>query len=192
MQKISYVLGCLLGASTLVTALPSRADIPPIDACSSEGSSCDNVDGPDKSGICTTAQCSRRLPDGSFMTYDCLRCVALGGGGGASPGGGGGMGGEVTEPPLTGGTANSTGGTSNATGGKASTGGTTNASGGASSTTGGVATQTGGAAGSSGAAGKGDGDDGGCSVSPLRAERGLAALMTALGLSALFVSRRRR
>jgi len=211
MRKFSCVLGCLLGASSLVTALPSYADIPPRDACMEEGSTCDNVGGDEKPGVCVTGECFRRLPDGTYMTYDCLRCVAPGGEGGASAGGAGGAGGEVTDPPVTGGTTSATGGTTSATGGTTSatggttntaggptqaTGGTTSTTGGKTSTTGGTTSTTGGTTsstgGASGEAGKSHDDDGGCSVSPLRAERGLAALMTAVGLAALLVSRRRR
>jgi hypothetical protein len=191
MHKFSYVLGCLLGASALAIALPGYADIPPVDYCSVEGSTCNNADGVDKAGICSAAQCSRRLPDGTFMTYACFHCVAPGGEGGAGAGGEGGAGGGGAPPPLTGGTTGTTGGAATSTGGKASTtGGSVNATGGKASTTGGSANATGGSAGASGKTGKDD--DGGCSLTPLGAERGLAGLMAALGLSALFLSRRRR
>jgi hypothetical protein len=204
MRKFSYVLGCLLGASSLVTALPSYADIPPRDACMEKGSTCDNVGGDEKPGVCVVGECFRRMADGTYLSYDCLRCVAPGGEGGASAGGAGGAGGEVTDPPVTGGTTSATGGTTSATGGTTNTaggptqatGGTTNSTGGTTSSTGGTTSSTGGTTsstgGASGEAGKSHDDDGGCSVSPLRAERGLAALMTAVGLAALLVSRRRR
>jgi hypothetical protein len=173
MHKFSYVVGCLLGASALVVSLPGYADIPPPDYCSVEGATCNNASGNEKAGTCSAAQCSRRLPDGSFMSYDCFRCVAPAvGEGGASSGGVGGGG----APAHTGGTVSTTGGAAATTGGH-------------SSATGGQTSATGGAAGAGGDTTK---DDGGCSLSPLAAQRGLAGLMTALGLSALFFARRRR
>lgn len=185
MNHIRCLLGCLVVASTLLTAVPSYADIPPPDSCTSVGAVCANagVDA-DRPGVCTMATCSRPTPGGS-VTYDCLRCIAGGGAGGAGGTGGatteGGSGGEETDP---------TGGTASATGGANSTGGAAPSSGGKSAS-GGTMSTTGGQAGASGAAPKND-DDGGCSVSPVGAERGVAALLAALGLSALFVARRRR
>lgn len=72
--------------------------MPPLDACSNAGSSCNNA-GPDgnQSGTCQSARCRRSLPmydpnvDGGVCfvdtEYDCLLCVAGGEGGSAGSSG---------------------------------------------------------------------------------------------------------
>ncbi|HWA78404.1 MAG TPA: hypothetical protein VG937_38980 [Polyangiaceae bacterium] len=171
--------------STLGMPALARADIPPPDSCTTADAACSNA-GPEHNqpGQCAPAKCMRARPDGT-ITYDCLRCVSSAGNGGSGNGGG---------ATITGGSGSTTGGTASSTGGSGSTtGGTSSSTGGSGSTTGGTSSSTGGGAqaGASGASSDGD-DDGGCSMSPVTAQRGMAALMVALGLSVAFTVRRRR
>src|SRR4051812_47323662 len=68
----------LMLVAVLAGAAPARADIAPPDACTSPGQPCSNVMTL-ASGTCTTATCSRVVPDGdggtTTMSYTCMRCV---------------------------------------------------------------------------------------------------------------------
>lgn len=66
-----------LGVFAVVNCLwvtSARADVPPPDACQTDGKACSNA-GPEynQAGECKQAMCTRATPDGS-MTYECLRC----------------------------------------------------------------------------------------------------------------------
>lgn len=122
----SFAALSMLG--TLTLSAPAWADIPPDDACMTEGTACHNaiVDGslPLMAGTCQKTMCTRATPDGS-MTYDCLRCVAeeTGAGGQSNEGGGSSTAGSKNEG------GKSSGGSSSGTAGKSSAAGTTSTAG---------------------------------------------------------------
>jgi hypothetical protein len=97
-QKSLIAALCVAGA---LLAPVARADIPPIDACSTEGVACRNA-GPlgNRAGICTSATCSRGSADGGVTHYDCFLCREQGAAGAAGAGAagatGGGAGAEET------------------------------------------------------------------------------------------------
>lgn len=61
----------------LLTARVVRADVPPIDQCSKEGSACNNAgDVGNKAGACVKTTCSRlNKGTGQSEQVECLRCV---------------------------------------------------------------------------------------------------------------------
>jgi hypothetical protein len=156
---LAFVL-CALRSSV------ARADVPPIDACTSPGASCENAGpGGNLPGICTVDTCTRPIGPPSaagaagsdVISYECLRCKKgslgeAGAGGTHGEAGSGNVGGE---------------------GGVTGAGGTSGEGG---------ANGEGGAGASGGSHGGGD-DDGGCScnLTALGSERGVAALMLGLG-----------
>lgn len=104
-------LSFLLVLTTLLVASPpARADIPPPDACTALGASCNNA-GPnaDQPGTCQASTCQRATPSGS-MSYPCNRCSAGSGSGGAGPGTGGAASSSGGAGPGTGGASPGTGG----------------------------------------------------------------------------------
>jgi hypothetical protein len=69
------VLG-LLCAAGLFAAPKARADIPPPDACQTQGAACHNGgEDYDKDGLCAKATCTKGAP-GQQMTYECFKCEA--------------------------------------------------------------------------------------------------------------------
>ena len=183
------------------SALEARADIPPPDACTKAGETCNNAGkNADQPGICATRTCTRGSPSGT-MTYDCLRCVeptdasvtdaghdsgAVGAGGTTGSAGGttSGNGGSSTA-----GGSHSSGGA----GGKSSAGGATASTGGNASGDGGSSHRTGGAtSGTGGSTGDGNGgDSGGCSYSSKQSSAPISFL-AALCAGAAMLGRRRR
>jgi len=74
----------LLALALFCTAAPAAADVPPPDACMTEGATCANAGGmANLPGVCRPSTCTRATPDGGVITYDCLRCQASGGNSGA-------------------------------------------------------------------------------------------------------------
>jgi uncharacterized protein (TIGR03382 family) len=71
------MLAALLLAPLLLAAGKARADVPPIDTCSKEGSSCDNAEPDGKQpGVCKKSSCSRYDPSTQTPhSYECLRCM---------------------------------------------------------------------------------------------------------------------
>lgn len=64
-----------MGFSTLTYSSVARADVPPPNACDSEGSSCQTAGSDyDQPGTCSKKTCSRATPDGT-MEYECLLCA---------------------------------------------------------------------------------------------------------------------
>lgn len=67
----------------LLTAAPlrARADIPPANACTTEGAACQTA-GPanDQPGSCQKTTCQKPTSNGT-VSYDCMLCLATGTGG---------------------------------------------------------------------------------------------------------------
>jgi hypothetical protein len=76
MTKMLMGIGSVVGLAAVLNTVPAVADLPPPDACSQVGKSCDTA-GPnaDAPGVCTTSECTRGSPSGA-VKYECLRCVA--------------------------------------------------------------------------------------------------------------------
>ena len=161
------VLGVLCAVSLFATSA-ARADIPPPDACNTQGAVCHNAGtSASEDGVCTAKTCSKG-PPGQEYTYECLLCEPGTPTGAAGESGSAGTAGQSVSHgdagALEGGAGTS--GSESGAGGVGATGGRQN---------GGHGT-----------------DDGGCSVGILGTERGVATLMLGLGLVAIGVSRRRR
>jgi len=209
-MEIRKVVGGLAVIAALGWTSRSLADIPPPDACSTSGAKCTNVGGHDEAGICTSVECRRRTPDGDFVSYACLRCIAPtsegeGGSGGDNAGGSGGdsgSGGTNANGGTANGGTNANGGTANggaSTGGTSANGGTANggASTGGTSANGGSAagggpTSAGGMAGATTRPDDHHKKQSGCSVSSVPGKPGVASALLGFGLAALFVTRRKR
>ncbi len=77
MKWLSHLVPFAAVAVTLVSLSgTARADVVPPDSCTeSAGATCDNA-GPDhdQPGICTTAKCGHRGPDGGVEEIDCVTC----------------------------------------------------------------------------------------------------------------------
>lgn len=177
--RLAVALVCVAGA---LVAPAARADIPPLDSCDVEGSSCQNVGGDaGQPGVCSARTCRRETGLGGadgVMFYDCLLCEkatvpGADGTGGASAG--------AAAVAGEGGASIATGGANVALAGNA--GEVANGAAGAATGAGGNPAVPGGDAGEDGCS---------CTFRSLGSERGVAALLLGLGLTALRSSRRRR
>lgn len=85
MNSMGHVWAGWLALSVVALPRLSLADIPPRDQCARLGAECTNA-GPsfDQPGSCKSETCTKRTPDGSSMSYECLRCVASSGAGGSA------------------------------------------------------------------------------------------------------------
>ena len=179
LKSVAIVL--ITAAAGVSLPAAAHADIPPPDTCLSEGVACHNA-GPQAAddGQCTAATCTKTLPGGAAMHYDCLLCKAPG------DAGAGGTAGEAGEAATAGAAGDATEAGGAGAGGKSNAGGATHSAGAAHSA--GASNQ----AGAAGSGTPGSSDDGGCAIGVLGSEKGVASLMLGLGLAALGLSRRRR
>lgn len=74
----------LVAGLAVSVAEPASADVPPPDACTTVGTTCNNAGSShNQPGTCVASTCTRPTPDGS-LTYACSRCVVGSATGGAA------------------------------------------------------------------------------------------------------------